>query len=148
MSRATHLRLSAGDGSYRLGRVGLEVQFAAADRLRMFRDTQFERRIAACSHLEGEALHRALELAFAGHQKIVADAEVLEWLQTLEGTVFILWRALGKHHPDLTEKEARDVYLQFRPLSNSLRLPAFGRHAGPSSKSQSDFLEHDRGVTR
>jgi hypothetical protein len=106
------LKLTVAEKPVGLARIGLEVQFAATARLREERDRRFAAQIAACVRLEGEALRRALELAFDRHQRLISDGEVIDWLQTLDGTVFTLWQALRPLEPRITEAEAREIYFQ------------------------------------
>jgi hypothetical protein len=145
MTGVSPLQILIGGKTYRVRGIGLEVQFAAADRIRALHDAQFDRRIKACATLEGEALHRALELAFAGHQKIVTDAEVLEWMQTLEGTVFILWSALAQDEPELSEKDIRDLYLQLSPVQLSAIARFFVESVAAGSSHPTEVSSQDRG---
>lgn len=140
---AQPLEVQVGDATYKMDRVRLVDLGALQERIRDRRLTALIRHGAAIQPrtVYSDALARLAALD-------PSEDDVFAAAATVPGQVFLLWRAINRHHPTVTEAAIVEGWEQtFRPLADALMAESglahveeeAGENAGenPTTEAQS-----------
>ncbi len=101
---------------YRFSFPGFQMHLESEDEIRKLRRRECLNMIQEYSAISDDGNLESLRFAILSmFDNVLRDvtvqfSEIIQWMDSPSGTSFVIWKCLSKHHPDMKQEQALDIY--------------------------------------